>query len=325
MIASTPVARWDWGRDDESADALLLCLRDLLTAFSVLAEHRFAGGAPTVRVSVKEAGKTNTFLFEGEFTAAGMRTPAETAEELAGEVRAALRPGAVGGVSADVACTGTVAGVEGETRQENLFRLGAHAAADFVSVEMTTSTDVWMPYDLKGRPQPAVHQANAPRLAAALRDLEKALESETEPDDPTHFGKPTETGVENRREPDGTPSDVWSRFEIPSRTEVFRHAPAFRPGYRRTADGDVQYVPIRSEHGVLGYLWASDADSAASFEPRVAADEEGRRVGLAWLDHLAAAYDRGLSPSRALVELTGPATPPATLALTSLRELARED
>ncbi|MER7399617.1 hypothetical protein ABT381_29370 [Streptomyces sp. NPDC000151] len=325
MIASTPVARWDWGRDDESADALLLCLRDLLTARSVLAEHRLADGAPTVRVSVKEAGRTNTYLFQGELAAAGAGSPAESAEELARQVRAALRPGALGGVSADIACTGTVAGPDGEVREESLLRLGAHAAADFVSVDLVTCADVWMPYDLRGRPQPAVYEANAPRLAAVLRGLEKALESETEPDDPTYFGKPTETGVENRREPDGTPSDVWTRFEIPSRTEVFRQLPSFRPGYRRTTSGDVQYVPVRGEHGVLGYLWASDADNAASFEPRAAADDEGRRQGLALLDRLADAYARGLSPSRALAELTGASATPSVRPLPALRDLAQED
>ncbi|MFD3871165.1 hypothetical protein [Streptomyces sp. NPDC058623] len=54
---------------------------------------------------------------------------------------------------------------------------------------------------------------------------------------------------------------------------------------------------------MLGFLWASDAEAAASFEPREAADLDAYRAGLVWLDRLQAAYDRGPSPTAALVEL----------------------
>ncbi|WP_432587660.1 hypothetical protein ABVG11_20185 [Streptomyces sp. HD1123-B1] len=325
MIASTPVARWAWGRDDDTADDLVLCLRDILIAHSVLSRQGFASGTPKVRVSVKEAGTSHIDLFEDSLTVVGRHDWGEAAEELAHEIRAGLRPGEIGGVSADIDCAGTVLGSAGEVHQE-IFRLGADASAGFVTVDLTTFTDIWMAYDLKGRPQPAVYAANAPRLAAALRDLAEALDDETTPDDPTYFGKPTETGVDNRFEPDGTASDVWSRFEIPTRTRVFRHTPPFRAGYRRTADGDVQYVPVHNEHGVLlGYLWASDAESAASYEPREAADEEGRQAGLVWLDRLASAYDRGLSPSQALAELMPGLLEVNVLDLVSLRERAGED
>ncbi|MFB6505968.1 hypothetical protein ACFYXP_34795 [Streptomyces sp. NPDC002466] len=57
------------------------------------------------------------------------------------------------------------------------------------------------------------------------------------------------------------------------------------------------------EHGLLGYLWASDEENAASFEPRDVGDEESCRAGLLWLDRLRSAHDRGLLPSRALAEL----------------------
>lgn len=53
-----------------------------------------------------------------------------------------------------------------------------------------------------------------PRLAAALKEFSEILDSETDPEDPTYFGTPTETGVDNYFEPDGSPSDVWSRYEI---------------------------------------------------------------------------------------------------------------
>lgn len=65
-------------------------------------------------------------------------------------------------------------------------------------------------------------------------------------DDLTNFGKPTEFGVDNYFDHGGTASDVWSSFEVPYRYSKFTHAPGFgRLGYKRPAEGLVQYVPIR--------------------------------------------------------------------------------
>ncbi|MEU0838034.1 hypothetical protein ABZ370_00980 [Streptomyces sp. NPDC005962] len=108
---------------------------------------------------------------------------------------------------------------------------------------------------------------------------------------------------------------------------MFMHAPGFDLiGYKRDADGEVQYVPVRSEHQVLGYLWASDAENAASFEPRDVGNEDVHKEGLKWLDRLRSAYDRGLSPSQALAELAdlSEADEPGTCDLVSLRRLTNE-
>ncbi|MER7107133.1 hypothetical protein [Streptomyces sp. NPDC000229] len=327
MIASTPVARWTWGGEDDSADALVRCLRDLLVAHSVLAAHRLAIGETKVRLSVSESGKSNVQLFRGDLALSAGQHPGEALERFAQEVRAALRPGEIGSVDASVDCVGLVAGPAGEHHQENLFLLGASAFADFVTVELVTFSDGWMAYDLKGRAQPGVHQANAPRLSAGLRDLAEALGTETDPEDPTYFGKPTETGVENFFGSDGSASDVWSSFEVPYRNRVFHHAPEFEAAYKRSADGEVRYVPVRGEHGVLGYLWASDVENAASFEPRDDAGEEGYKTGLMWLDRLRSAYARDLSPLQALAELAdlSEGDSPRTCDLVALRELASGD
>lgn len=327
MIATSPVARWTWGRFDQAGDKIVACLSELLNAYAVLAEHRLAAGAPRVSVAVRETGKPKGALFEGEFVLESMSPPSDVAEQLADQIGAARLPGMVGSVSAHVKPAGVVT-VEGDdVLEEGLFSLRASAFLDYVSTSLETFSDAWMPYDLKGRAQPAVHAANAPRLAAALRDLSEVLDTETEPEDPTYFGEPTGTGVDNRFRPDGTPWNVWASFEVPTRQEVFRQVPPFHAGYRRSARGEVEYVPVRGRHGVLGYLWASDAEHAASFEPRLAAEDEGHEAGLEWLDRLAAAYDRGLSPSQALAELAAglPEGKPGTRDLTSLRELAQKD
>jgi hypothetical protein len=119
--------------------------------------------------------------------------------------------------------------IGGGTKEEaDLFRLGASTLLDYISVELVTRTDVWLPCDLKGRPQPEVYVANGPRLSAALRDLSEALDSETDPDDPTYFATPNETGAENFFDENGNALDVWVSFEVPYRYEVFTRTPGFR-------------------------------------------------------------------------------------------------
>ncbi|WP_455431588.1 hypothetical protein [Streptomyces gelaticus] len=228
-------------------------------------------------------------------------------------------------MSAHIKSGGLIISGDNEVREDGLFLLGASALLDYVSASLVTFSDAWMSYDLKGRAQPAVHAANASRLAAALRDLSEALGSETDPDDPTYFGKPTDTGIDNYFDRDGAASDVWGSFEIPYRYSNFTHAPGFgRIGYARSADGEVQYIPVHGEHGLLGYLWASDAENAASFEPRDVGNEECYEVGLLWLDRLRSAHDRGLSPSQALAALADLTDGNGldTLSLPTLRKLA---
>ncbi|MGW1188978.1 hypothetical protein [Streptomyces sp. NPDC002559] len=327
MIASTPIARWTWGCDGQAGDKIVACLDALLTAYNVLAGHRLVVGDTNAFVSVHEAGKSNSYLFRGEFVLGATSPPADIAQRLAAQVGAALRPGRIGGVSAHVESGGLIVRGGDDVREGRLFLLGASALLDHVSVSLVTFSDAWMPYDLKGRAQPAVHAANAPRLTTALRELSEALGSETDPGDPTYFGEPTETGIDNCFDRDGVASDVWGSFEIPYRYSEFTHAPGFgRIGYARSADGEVQYVPVHGEHGLLGYLWASDAENAASFEPRDVGDEESCRAGLLWLDRLRSAHDRGLSPSRALAELADLTDDSRldTLGLPMLRRLGSE-
>ncbi|WP_046777020.1 hypothetical protein [Streptomyces yangpuensis] len=300
MIASTPVARWTWGDFVEGVDPLVRCLGDLMAARSVLASYRLALGEPTFRLAISEAGTQAGMLFQSELSAAG------SAEELAGAIRSAMRPGPIGSVDARCTVADSLSTGAQEIRTEGVFDLAAFVDTGFATVDLITYSDTWMPYDLRGRAQSAVYEANAPRLASVLEELTEVLGSDMDPEDPTYFGTPTATGVVPHVDPDGTPSDSWSRFEIPRRYEEFTHAPGFgHIGYLRSVPGEVRYVPVTDDRGVLGYLWACESEPAASFEPRDLDDDERYRTALTWLDRLRSASDRGLSPCQALTELTG--------------------
>ncbi|MET9147881.1 hypothetical protein [Streptomyces sp. NPDC004042] len=333
MIASTPVARWSWDRDNESDDLLSACLRDLLIAHEILSAQFFATDAPTVHITMTEAGKSNSYLLRNEFVF-DRRGP-EAVALVTDQARAALLPGEIGSVDGSITCSGmAVTGPDGkEAQQEDLFRLSASSFADFVSVDLVTHADLWLKHDLKGRPQPEVYEANSHRLSTLLHSISEALGAETEPGDPTYFAKPTETGAENYFEPDGSPSDVWRKFEVPTRYDIFTHAPGFgRIGYQRTTGGEVRYTPVLDSQGkFIGYLWASESENAASFEPADVGDDSVYRAGLVWLHRLRSAHNRGLSPSQALAELTAlpdengsgqavPASRPNLMSLAVLRE-----
>lgn len=234
MIASTPVARWTWGRDTETADSVLSCLTDLVAAYSILADHRLAVGGATVHLSVPEWGSPQNYLFEGDLKLPVGRDAGKSVGLLAREVREALRPGRPGSVDAQVICSGMRDG-EASGLEEGMFLLGASAFDGFVTVELITYSDIWMSHDLRGNAQPALREANAPRLEAALRGFAEVLDSETDPEDSTYFGKATETGVENFFGSDGRAADVWSSYEIPYQKRAFRHTTAFDAAYKRSA------------------------------------------------------------------------------------------
>ncbi|MFB9467808.1 hypothetical protein [Streptomyces cinereospinus] len=337
MKATSTVARWTWGRDDEARDGLTACLHDLLAAHLVLGRHRLMVGTPRVSVSVHEAGKKGSYLFQGEFEPAAGAAPEAAARDISARIEAALAPGETGSVYADLRSAGEVPGGAAAREEAELVTLRASALLGHVSVELATRSDVWLPYDLKGRPQPAVHAANGPRLAAALRDISEALDSDTDPEDATYFAKPNETGAENLSGSDGEALDVWESFEVPHRYRTFTQTPGFgRTGYRRSTEGQVQYLPVRRGQETLGYLWASDAENAAGFEPKGVGDDAVYRAGLVWLERLRSAHDRGLSPSAALAESAGladeegagrvaVAARPQSSDLAALRGLAADD
>ncbi|MCY0952743.1 hypothetical protein [Streptomyces sp. H27-S2] len=258
-------------------------------------------------VVVPEPGRRN-HLVRADFPV-GAPAPAAAegsgaAEALVVQIKESLGAGEIGAVELFASCDGIVETGTGARPVEGMFALSVEVSEGFFQVGLTTFSDAWMPFDLRGHEQEAVFAANRPRLASALAELSGVLDLEVDPEDATWFGIPTESGVENHYEDDdGTPSDVWGRFEIPYRNGIFSQTPKFAAGYGRQTSGPVRYVPVLGEPGVLGYLWASDTDGAASFEARDEADLEAYRAGLVWLDRLQEAYDRGLLPSVALAEL----------------------
>ncbi|MFI6849768.1 hypothetical protein ACIBJD_35085 [Kitasatospora sp. NPDC050467] len=74
--------------------------------------------------------------------------------------------------------------------------------------------------------------------------------------------------------------------------------------YAYQTDKPVEYVAVANESsGLLGYLWACDADDAAGWEDRPAVAIEASNSAAYWLRKLREAKARALPPSEALAEL----------------------
>ena len=55
------------------------------------------------------------------------------------------------------------------------------------TIDIVTQSDVWLPCNLLGEPQPEIHRLNAPRLQKALQEIQEALGVEPIIDDLTDF------------------------------------------------------------------------------------------------------------------------------------------
>ncbi len=83
------------------------------------------------------------------------------------------------------------------------------------------------------------------------------------------------------------------------------------PRYQNYTDRPVRYFTVVDKEGgaVLGYVWASDEDEAAAYEPRQAAGPRAMNEGSFWIRRLRNAKERGLRPSQALAEFSADPDP----------------
>ncbi|OLZ59014.1 hypothetical protein AV521_46045 [Streptomyces sp. IMTB 2501] len=80
-------------------------------------------------------------------------------------------------------------------REPRLVELSVSPAPVGLSAELAVYHDIWAWFDFSGRPHPDVHRRNAPRLAAALKDLNELFGVDGEPGEPTIFGAAAKLGV----------------------------------------------------------------------------------------------------------------------------------
>ncbi|POX43077.1 hypothetical protein C3486_02345 [Streptomyces sp. Ru73] len=92
--------------------------------------------------------------------------------------------------------SGTWLDAEGKAHREpRLVELAVSPDPLGPTATLAVHHDIWNQFDFSGRPHPEVHDHNAPRLAAALRELNSTLGVTPELGEPTYFGSATEFGI----------------------------------------------------------------------------------------------------------------------------------
>lgn len=311
VLARRPVARWHWGHETGGIDApppFAVAVRAASTMLGVLARAGVAEPQTPVEITALLAGNAAVVLLRETVTLhADMDTAA--VGELLVRIDRDAEAGPVGSVDIWATCPAVVSTATGIDRQQGGFRLNVGYSAPpyaYLALRLDTYTDVWLPFDLRARPQPDVFARNAPRLAAALTGMAAAFGVETDPEDEDlRYATATPTGVANYLNDDGSVWNVWSSFVMPDRDRIFTDSRREPVGYNRDYSGPMTCVPVLGAAGILGYLWASDEAGAASFEPTEDAEDAGYEAGVVWLERLAEAHRRGLTPTQAVAELAG--------------------
>ncbi|MGL4177891.1 MAG: hypothetical protein ACRCSN_17670 [Dermatophilaceae bacterium] len=73
--------------------------------------------------------------------------------------------------------------------------------------------------------------------------------------------------------------------------------------YAYLTEGPVEYIAVGDATGILGYLWAADADGAAGYQARGDRGDLAHNAGIPWAAKLRELKAQGLTPSQALARL----------------------
>ncbi|MDH6227250.1 hypothetical protein [Streptomyces sp. MJP52] len=185
MRAPEECASWEWELNDFAQPGLDSALMVAARMSDVLRKHRLL-----------EPGRLawDWTVFGRGGTGLGASVAlwgALDGSELAQRVRAAQPaslPEAEPGFLV-VSGAGTWLDAQGEARSElGLLELTVYPDERNLAAEVAVFHDIWGYCDFKGVPHPEVQERNAPRLAAALRELDALLGVPARPGDPTYFG-----------------------------------------------------------------------------------------------------------------------------------------
>ncbi|CAL9373776.1 hypothetical protein SUDANB121_00926 [Nocardiopsis dassonvillei] len=193
--APAPITSWSWEASSDT-DGLTLadaCTR-LHTAADVLADEGLCT-PHTLRVSWLRPGEG----YSGFASVMDLDPAAgSTADALADRVPVGRPSGLPDAEPQALTLAGPGTWIDaggGERRAHGLVDASVYLAPWFLEVTVGVRHDIWLRNGFSGSPHPQVYRRNAPRLARALEGIEKALDLETVPGEPTPHGVPDKYGI----------------------------------------------------------------------------------------------------------------------------------
>ncbi|MFE7098909.1 hypothetical protein [Streptomyces erythrochromogenes] len=202
MRAPKESGSWTWILDDMTGSVLEFALATGARMSAVLAKHDLLD-LHALEWAWSHAGRTGT---------AGHSRLGVSASSLAGpalpdRLRACHPQARIGSIA--LLGDGAWFDAAGERHREHqLVELYVSLDETDIWVELSVHHDVWGHCDFRGRPQPLIHANNAPRLAAALMELEQVLGVAAEPGEPTYYGSAEGYGLAAPDIIDGLGPDV---------------------------------------------------------------------------------------------------------------------
>ncbi|MGW8327937.1 hypothetical protein ACWGLE_08570 [Streptomyces sp. NPDC055897] len=193
MRAPRECGSWFWDLDEaaapglESALATAAQMAEILSKHGLLTPHKLT--YDWYVLDVGSIGITTTLAL----------TNSMTDPSLSERIRQS-RPQGFAAAEVDdihIVGSGTWIDAHGDRHTEpRLVDLSVSPAPIGLSAELSVFHDIWGRYDFAGRPHPEVREQNAPRLAAALTDLNSMLGVNAEPGEATYFGAAGSLGIE---------------------------------------------------------------------------------------------------------------------------------
>ncbi|QGV82678.1 hypothetical protein EIZ62_15380 [Streptomyces ficellus] len=206
MRAPSECGSWFWDLDDVTAPGLEAALETAARMSAVLRTHELLEPA-AVEWNWFEVG-TGGLGIHSRLDLAGRGLDDAS---VAGQVKACRPAGYPAAEMSSFLVVGSGVWIDADGnphREPRLVELTVSPDPVSSWAELSVHHDVWARCDFRGRPHPSVHDRNAPRLAAALRDLDTLLGVPGEPGEPTYFGKAEGHGLKAPEMIDGLGPDL---------------------------------------------------------------------------------------------------------------------
>ncbi|WP_435241065.1 hypothetical protein [Streptomyces cucumeris] len=209
MRAPEECASWEWELDHFAPPGLASALSTAARMSALLRNHRLL--EPSQMEWLWFAYGVGGIGIKTTLPVMGPLDPADLAQRIERSQPSGYPDAQVGNLT--VSGRGTWFDAEGEERHEkDLVVLSVDPDEYQLTADVAVFHDIWGHFDFRGFPHPEVYKRNAPRLAAALGELDALLGTTAVAGDATYFGRAEGRGIEMPDVIDGRGPDLTDRL-----------------------------------------------------------------------------------------------------------------
>jgi len=209
MRAPEECASWDWDLGHYAPPGLTSALSTAARMSALLRDHGLL--EPSQVEWLWFVYGVGGIGIETTLPVRGRLDPADLAQRIERSRPSGYPDAQVGNLT--VSGRGTWFDAEGEERREqDLVVLSVDPDEYRLTADVAVFHDIWSHFDFRGFPHPEIYKRNAPRLAAALAELDALLGATAVAGDATYFGRAEGHGIEVPDVIDGRGPDLTDRL-----------------------------------------------------------------------------------------------------------------